>query len=65
MNGFAITSIFYFRGSLGFLLTLRRNVIADGDEEEVDGRGYYGRDDDIGGGGVRAGRCGAGGTRDG
>ena len=47
-----------------FLLTLRRNVIADVDEED-NGCGGCGRDDDIGGWVVRCGRCCAGGTRDG
>lgn len=65
MNDFAITSIFYLCGSLGFLLTWRRNVIADGDDEEVDARGGYDGDNDIGGGDVGDGGCGAGGTRDG
>ena len=36
------------------------NVIADVDDEEVGWRGGYGRDDDIGGGVVGDGRCGAG-----
>lgn len=34
------------------MLTLRRNVIADGDDEEVDARGGYDGDNDIGGGDV-------------
>lgn len=47
-----------------FLLTLRRNVIADVNEED-NGCGGCGRDDDVGDGDVGEGRCGAGGTRDG
>ena len=41
-----------FAGVSEFLLTLRRNVIADGDDEEVDARGGYDGDNDIGGGDV-------------